>query len=99
MCLVKSIIANICQIMIHFHALDFNVCRSEERSDKFLLMLSVDISADIRKCKVLYLYMLQGEGSLNEKMHCWKKWKFDRLEEELDSFNDSVAVARGHIWI
>ena len=30
MCLVKSIIANICPIMINFYALDFNVCRSEE---------------------------------------------------------------------
>ena len=30
MCLVRSIIANLSPIMIHFDALDFNVCRSEE---------------------------------------------------------------------
>ena len=30
MCLAKSILANICPIMIHLDALDFNVCRSEE---------------------------------------------------------------------
>ena len=30
MCLVRSIIANLCPIMIHCNALDFNVCRSEE---------------------------------------------------------------------
>ena len=30
MCLVTSIIVNVCPIMIHFYALDFNMCRSEE---------------------------------------------------------------------
>ena len=30
MCLVRSIIAKLCPIMIKFSALDFNVCRSEE---------------------------------------------------------------------
>ena len=30
MCLVRSIIANLCPIVIHVNALDFNVCRSEE---------------------------------------------------------------------
>ena len=30
MCLVRSIFANLCPIMIHFNALDFNVCRFEE---------------------------------------------------------------------
>ena len=40
MCLVMSIMANLCPIMIHFCALDFNVCRSEEV--KFLLTLTVD---------------------------------------------------------
>ena len=39
MCLVRSTIANLCPIMIHFNALDFNVCRSEEVM--FLLTLSV----------------------------------------------------------
>ena len=40
MCLVRRIIANLRPIMIHFHALDFNVCRSEEVM--FLLTLNVD---------------------------------------------------------
>ena len=30
MCLVRSTIANLCPIMIHFDALDFSECRSEE---------------------------------------------------------------------
>ena len=30
MCLVRSIFANLCPIMIHLNALDFNVCRFEE---------------------------------------------------------------------
>ena len=30
MCLVRTTIANLCPIMIHFNALDFNECRSEE---------------------------------------------------------------------
>ena len=30
MCLVRSTIANLCPIMNHFNALDFNECRSEE---------------------------------------------------------------------
>ena len=29
---LRSIMANLCQIMIHLNALDFNVCRSEEVS-------------------------------------------------------------------
>ena len=40
MCLVRSIKANLCPIMINFYAWDFNVCRSEE-VDKFLLTLTV----------------------------------------------------------
>ena len=39
MCLVRSILANLCPIKIHFNALDFSVCRSEEVM--FLLTLSV----------------------------------------------------------
>ena len=38
MCLVRSTLANMCPIKIHFNALDFNECRSEVM---FLLMLSV----------------------------------------------------------
>ena len=46
MCLVRSIIANLCPIMIHF-----NVCRSEEViSFKFLLTLSVPCLLDIMSC-------------------------------------------------
>ena len=30
MCLVRSTLANLCPTMIHFNALDFNECRSEE---------------------------------------------------------------------
>ena len=40
MCLVRSIFANLCPIMIHLNALDFNVCRFEEVM--FLLTLSVE---------------------------------------------------------
>ena len=39
MCLVRSSIAKLCPNMIHFDALDFSECRSEEVM--FLLMLSV----------------------------------------------------------
>ena len=39
MCLVRSIIANLCPVMIHLNALDFNLCRSEEVM--FLLTLRV----------------------------------------------------------
>ena len=44
MCLVRSTVANLCQIMIHFIALDFSECRSEE---VFLLTISVHLSSSI----------------------------------------------------
>ena len=39
MCLSKMTLANLCQNMIHFDAVDFSECRSEEVM--FLLTLSV----------------------------------------------------------
>ena len=36
MWLVRSILANLCPIMIHFNALDFNVCRSKEVCDNYV---------------------------------------------------------------
>ena len=44
MCLVKSIIANLCPIMIHFCALDFNMCRSEEVIS-FSVYISLNLSS------------------------------------------------------
>ena len=42
MCLVRSIIANLCQIMIHFCALDFTVCCSEEVISFFWRSVYID---------------------------------------------------------
>ena len=50
MCLVRSTIANLSPIMIHFNALDFKECRSEEVM--FLLTLSVYISQNWRKSEI-----------------------------------------------
>ena len=38
MCLVRSIIANLCPIMINLYALDFNMCRAEEVISFFLTL-------------------------------------------------------------
>ena len=43
MCLIKSIIANLCPIMIHFNALDFSECRSNEVINVFCRSVYIDI--------------------------------------------------------
>ena len=45
MYLVRSILANLCPIMIHFNALDCNMCRSREVM--FLLTLSVHYNTHV----------------------------------------------------
>ena len=49
---LRRIIVNLCPIMIHVCALDFNVCRSE--AVMFLLMLSV---VSVSKCDQFYWWM------------------------------------------
>ena len=70
MCLVRSIFANLCPIMIHLNALDFNVCRFEEVISFFWRSVYIHaVQCNLSKCYQIEL-PCREEGVI-EKLLWW----------------------------